>query len=170
MALQLIYDRTQADVDRVRTLAAKGWLLMTPAERDLWMNGINGIIRGAYNIKDMNRVGDAIEFLRDILADAGYTVTVNPKTNWTRPDIPTPAQLDTYLSDVRTLRAVLPLSPDVPQVPDDMRFLTWSEANDIEKILVEIERVIISVRELWRLSGTFGSSDDVQSQKIRRAN
>lgn len=35
--LDLITQRTQADVDRVKDLAAKGWAGMTDAERDEWM-------------------------------------------------------------------------------------------------------------------------------------
>ena len=45
----LVTDRTQADVERVRELAAKGFAAMTAAERAEWLAGM----KGAYNAADL---------------------------------------------------------------------------------------------------------------------
>lgn len=89
MALDLIYDRTAADVNRVKALAAKGWTNMTAAEKDEWRNGSGGTepleatdgiltdandepidvlggaatVKGAYNYNDLNRVEGAVATL-----------------------------------------------------------------------------------------------------------
>ena len=59
----LITDRTAADVARVHELAVKGYAGMTAAELAEWLAGM----KGAYNAVDLNRVGTALNYLRDRL-------------------------------------------------------------------------------------------------------
>lgn len=139
---ELITDRLQADVDRANYLTGlwdpeKGWV-GTPEELSEWMGGL----KGAYNASDLNRVGEAVRYVADRLEGCGYLVQVAPKTDWTVEDIPTAAQLTAYLADVATLRGVLTVLPGNPEVPADMAGLTWREANDIEKILEDVDAVI----------------------------
>ena len=98
--------------------------------------------KGTYNASDLNRVGQAVSYIADLLTGYGYSVQVSPKTDWAIGDIPYPAQLQQYLSDVAALRAVLELLPTTPEVPADMEGLTVQEANDIEKILVDIDALL----------------------------
>ena len=94
MALDLIYDRTAADVQRVLDLAKIGWANMTNAQKLAWtlgdakealeasdgalMDSLNSpieviggtpLIKGAYNYSDLNRVEGAVEYLLDYLQD-----------------------------------------------------------------------------------------------------
>ena len=59
----LIYDRTQADVDRVFTLKNKilsgGLSVLSEEELAEYMAGM----KGAYNYNDLNRVGQAVSYL-----------------------------------------------------------------------------------------------------------
>ena len=48
----LITDRTEADFDRAKALAAKGWDDMTDDEKAEWRANP----KGAYNVSDLNRV------------------------------------------------------------------------------------------------------------------
>ena len=61
----LIYDRTQADVDRVFTLKTKilteGLNALSAEELAEYMAGM----KGAYNYTDMNRVGQAVAYIAD---------------------------------------------------------------------------------------------------------
>ena len=109
--LNLITDRTQADVDFVRQLAAKGWAAMTAEERAAWKGGL----KGAYNASDLNRVGSAVEYVANRLREAGYIVTVHPRTGWTE-ELPIAQNMYAYLSDVKAIRGVLPL-PELPTLP-----------------------------------------------------
>lgn len=153
--LTLITDRTQADVDRWRTLRSKGWSAMTAAERTEWVAGL----KGAYNATDLNRVTAAIEALTETLESYGYDVAYEPvevatgRTEWLVRDIPTPEQLTAYLANVSTLRAVLELPEATPAVPADMGKLTAEEANDIERILLVIGTVINDMTRAWYFSG-----------------
>lgn len=154
-ALTLITDRTQADVDRWRTLRSKGWSAMTAAERTEWAASL----KGAYDATDLNRVTAAKEAITEALESYGYDVTYKPveaatgRTEWLVSDIPTPAQLTAYLANVSTLRAVLELPEATPAVPADMVNLTAEEANDIERILLVIETVITNMTKAWYFSG-----------------
>ena len=59
----LIFDRTQADVDRVFSLKNKilteGLSSLSAEEKAEYMAGM----KGAYNFQDMNRVGQAVQYI-----------------------------------------------------------------------------------------------------------
>lgn len=126
----LVTDRTQADVDRLAQLSAKGWDGMTADERGEWLYGpqvpmldetgeqftdadgsplecLDGIQRGAYNDTDLNRVGAAVQYVADRLGNTGYRLSVSPRTDWAVGDIPTSADLVAYLAQLDALRGKL---------------------------------------------------------------
>lgn len=136
--LQLITDRTQADVDYVRQLSAIGWANMSAGQRADWQSNL----KGAYNASDLNRVSSAVNYVANRLVDQGYSVAVSPKTTWQESDIPTESDMEAYLSDVQTLRSVLPVPSSAPSVPEDMAGLTYIEANNIEQILLDVDALV----------------------------
>ena len=94
--------------------------------------------RGAgsfYNSSDLNRVGQAVEWLADRLFALGYQIKVTPETDWTENSIPTASQMTHYLDDLRKIRETLTQPPDTPTAPQSMDGLTYEKANDIETIL-----------------------------------
>lgn len=135
--LRLITDRTQADVDKVTALLVKPLEDFTAAEKSYWM----GIVRGAYNAEDMNRVGTAVEYLTDELQKRGYDPQTAPKTDWTVSDAPVKSQTGTYLENVKQIRQQLPVQ--APPVPEDMEGFTFLDANTVEINLVESERMYL---------------------------
>lgn len=147
----LITDRTQADYDRAVSLAEKGLSGMTADELAEYRTGM----KGAYNAADLNRVGQALKYLQEELNGYGYAVTVNAKTNWTASNIPTEAEMTTYLNNVAAIRRVLEVLATTPEVPGTMQKLTWQRANDIEKILADVQAVINQVVAGFRRSGAF---------------
>lgn len=68
----LITDRTQSDVTRWRTLHDRGWAGMTADERAEWSAGM----KGAYNATDLNRVNDALIYLRDLFGGFGFSADI----------------------------------------------------------------------------------------------
>lgn len=147
--LNLITDRTQADVDRVRQLAQKGFWNMTAAEKTEWLNGL----KGAYNASDLNRVGAAVAYVAGRLTGYGYVVSVSPRQDWHVTDIPTQESMTAYLADVAALRAALTVAAGTPEVPEDMERLTWQEANNIEQILVDVDELLTRMAAAWFYSG-----------------
>ena len=131
----LVTDRTEADVSRYSELRDKGWAEMTTAEKAEWVAGM----KGAYNASDLNRVASAMAYLSQRFASAGYSVPVSSPTDWANGDIPRKDDLDTYLDDLRRIRAALAVMDTTPSAPGSMDYLTWAKANDIEKILVDVD-------------------------------
>ncbi|ODU58424.1 MAG: hypothetical protein ABT01_00370 [Clostridium sp. SCN 57-10] len=125
----LITDRTQGDVEQ-RT--AKGY----------------------YNASDLNRVGQAMRYVAARIAGMGGACAVNPKTDWAMHDIPTETQMAAYLSDLATIRAAYAALPNTPAVPVGMDRMGYSEANDIEQILVDIDWLLTNATAAWYYSGT----------------
>lgn len=147
----LIFNRAQSDVSRVQSLTQKMIAgTATEAEKEEWLGGM----KGAYNASDLNRVGEAVEYLTDTLQSLGYSATTAPKTDWTEADIPMQAQMETYLENIQTLRDRLPYV--APDAPTDMTGLTYQEANNIEEILYTLERVLLAMQEnfLFRQANT----------------
>ena len=77
--------------------------------------------------------------------DSAYAVSAMELLHdytWYHSDIPQERELTAYLQNVRWLREAMVLLPNTPEVPDDMEGFTFTEANDIEMILVNIETII----------------------------
>ena len=126
--LSLITDRTRADV-------------------------VNQTDKGFYNASDLNRVGAAVQYVAERFAAQGYAVTVYPKTDWLASDIPTAAELETYRQNIVTLRALLAVMPTTPEAPDSMAGLTYTEANSIEQILLDLDALLTNAALAWYQSG-----------------
>lgn len=126
--LNLITDRTQADV-------------------------INGTEKGYYNASDLNRVGAAVEYLAGRFTTFGYAADVSPKKDWTTDDIPRESDMVKYLAEVEQLRGLIPVLSTTPETPDDMEKLTYTEANNIEQILKDLDFLITNMMQAWFYSG-----------------
>ena len=137
----LVTDRTEADASRCIELRDKGWAKMTTAEKAEWVAGMNG----AYNASDLNRVASAMSYLSQRFASAGYSVPVSSPTDWANGDIPTKGDMDTYLDDLRRIRAALAVMDTTPAAPGSMDYLTWAKANDIEKILADVDDLLTKI-------------------------
>lgn len=140
IGLILITDRTQRDVDRVRELSGKLNAGTATVEELAEWNSI--ALKGSYDHTDLNRVGDAVQYISEILKSCGYHCPVIPKLDWPESGSSSPSDMAQYLQNVQTLRGILTLLPETPNVPADMEKLTWQEANAIEQILVDLESTI----------------------------
>lgn len=138
----LITDRTQADVDYVARLNALGELRMTAQELADWRTDL----KGAYNASDLNRVGQAVAYVAALLNSYGYAADVTPLKTWQggdTPDIPTVAEMQTYLANVRAVREALTVPLDMPQLPASMDGLTYEGANAIEQVLLIVDELLM---------------------------
>ena len=106
-----------------------------------------------YTALDLNRVGAAVAYVRDRLAAVGISVSVAPKTDWQIGDVPTATQMTQYAADIATLRAALAVYTSTPAALRDMEGLTAVEANDIERILQDVDGLITKLMQAYRHSG-----------------
>lgn len=145
----LITDRTVDDVARVHELAVKGYAGMTAAELAEWLAGM----KGAYNAVDLNRVGTALNYLRDrLIGICGRDITWQAKTDWAQTDVITAAQGSAYHDQISDVRAALAYPADAPGVPE-IALLTYAGANDIERILTICETLVDHVIHAFRYTG-----------------
>lgn len=131
---ELIFDRTEDDI---KNLTAKGH----------------------YNAVDLNRVGQAMQYIGNLLHNYGYSIKISPKTDWTMNDIPNQSEMNWYVHDLVALRNVIPVYTSTPTVPQHMDKLTWQKANDVEKILFDLNEIITKMEKAWFYSGDLYSGD-----------
>lgn len=153
----LITDRTREDALRVLSLAAK-WSRGTISDSEIleWNMGM----KGAYNASDLNRVGMAVNRITERLASAGIHVATIGKSDWAEEDYNNAEALDYYLKDISLVRGAIAVTSDTPPVPDDLQGLTWWEANDIEKILIDVNFLISQITKNWFYSGEIYSGEN----------
>lgn len=145
----LVTDRTQADVERVKALAGKGFAAMTSDEQAEWLAGM----KGAYNASDLNRVGTALNYLAGRLAPlCGKNIQWSAKTDWSMTDVITAPQAAVYRKQIQDVRDALTYPDGTPAVPEIDR-MTYTGANDIERILALCETLIDNIIKAFRYTG-----------------
>lgn len=181
--IEMITDRTMSDVELVKSLVKKGLKRMTDDEKQSFLSGM----RGAYNYIDFNRVESAVKYLSDRLVevpveieslreeldiawDSAFSMpydpsdyeNINVKTDWDVSDILTKTDRARYIENVEHI--ALSLS-DLPEsFPRSLDGLTYSEANAIEQLLVNLdvllselknakETLLINTSKAWFYSG-----------------
>ena len=164
----LITNRTLQDVQRVKELATKGrgmdsgelleWYgaeiaLLVDSNMYELLDSEGAVLsvvtkqgtgghKGSYNASDLNRVGQAILYVASMYNQYGYSLVVNPKTDWSDTDYPTLSQMETYLNDIQTIRNVVTTFPTTPNAPETMYCIDWKVANNIEQILLDMDRIL----------------------------
>ena len=113
----LIYDRTQSDVI---------YALNNPSSENF--------LKGAYNYSDLNRVEEWCLYIANILNSYNYSVSIITKTNWSMSDFPTSQELERIRSNINTLKQAY---FSFTQIPQNLEYMTWRKANDIEKIYLK---------------------------------
>lgn len=124
----LITNRTQADVDA-------------------------GNARGSYGSADLNRVGEAANAVREMLAEYGYAVPEALRTDWTDRDIPRQSDMERYIRVLTDLRDSLRFADTVPTLPGTMDRFTFIMANQIEAMLSQLGPAVESIPLTWFDSG-----------------
>lgn len=138
---------------------------------------LRAISRGAYNYTDLNRVTRAMEYIDSELKKRGYISGYAPlyiphraavfaddgesiirwdewtDTEWNEHDIPTESICAEYLRNIRALRDRFPIDAETPNVPEDMDELHFTEANDIEQILVDVNDVVSRIDHSYIYAG-----------------
>lgn len=123
--------------------------------------------KGTYRASDLNRVGAAMNFVADRLRAVGYDPHISPKTDWKDDDWVAPADEAAYLGDLAELRKQFALLYSTPEVPPRILAtgintndgLTHTWANDIEKILEDIDLLLTNAQMAWFYSGELFSGE-----------
>ena len=111
---KLIYNRTQQDI-------------------------IKRTVKGYYNYTDLNRIETWCEYLSNTLNSYAYPVHIKIKTDWTIFDFPIQSEMERIRTNISTLKNAY---FSFTQIPENLEYMTWQKANEIEKILFEINTLI----------------------------
>lgn len=157
--MNLVYDRTAQAVETAR--AQRGTTL-TP-------------LKGCYNITDLNRVEAAVKTLSAALTAAGYPVEITPALKgsksedreWQEGDVLYRSQWTTYLDNVQRLRNAYYTLSETGQLPDAADRLDYAGANNIEKVLADIDLLLDGMKSIYRRAGTFSAGGNYARQMIR---
>ena len=109
----------------------------------------------SYGYEDMNRVAEAMEHVAARLRACGCAIEVHPE-RFSREDMPTESALAHYIEQLHIVRselAVFITTPPVPGVSSERPYMTVQEANDIEKILVDVDQLITNMIAAYYYSG-----------------
>lgn len=128
---------------------------------------LNGTDKGSYKASDLNRVGAAMNYVADRLKAQGYDPHISPKTDWKDGEWVTPADQAVYLGDLAELRKQFAMMKSTPEVPPRILAtgintndgLTHTWANDIEKILEDIDLLLTNAAQAWFYSGEIFSGE-----------
>ena len=128
----LIYDRTNEDLN----IATKCIEENKPFPSDN--------LRFSWDYRALNRTEEAMKYLNDMFVD------------WTNEEI-TPEDNERYIRNLKILRDYLTMESDTPLAPNTINGMSINRANDIERILHDIDIV------LERMTANFRYANDVYS-------
>lgn len=146
--LNLITDRTQADVEYAKSFRGKEWKNLTTEQKADYLAGL----KGAYSYIDFNRVENAVEYLSKVLNNSGYANRVNVKTDWTAEDIQKASEIQRYLNNIAELKDKYYSSIE-GELPTVDTWLTVEGANYIEALLENIYNLILDMGNMYVCSG-----------------
>lgn len=96
-----------------------------------------------YNASDLNRVETATEYIARLLKVYSYFKNeLVCKKNWVVTDFPAEVEMNRYLGNIQKLIDSFHLKKDSPALPKSMNNLDIYTANDIEKILYDLNELI----------------------------
>lgn len=126
-----------------------------------------GNAKGTYTAEDLNRVGAAMNYVADRLKAAGYDPHISPKMDWKNEDWVDQAAQAVYLGDLAELRKQFTMLKSTPEVPPRILAtgintndgLTHTWANDIERILEDVDALLTNISAAWFFSGDLFSGE-----------
>ena len=114
--------------------------------------------KGNYNASDLNRIEKWSRYLADTLIENGYYIVIETKTDWEiglgKDKMTTEInRIKTNLQKLKDRFYVLSTTPAVPSTSDVS--INYMKANDIEKIMVDIDNIITWLLDGLKYTNTF---------------
>lgn len=113
-----------------------------------------------YNATDLNRVESATEYISKLLKLYSYFYgELEYKKDWLISDFPTEEEMNRYLSNIQKLIDSFYLKADSPNLPENMNNLDIYKANNIEKILFDLNKLIENMISQFYYCGEIHSGE-----------
>lgn len=137
---ELICDRTYEDLEVARQ-CVKGNVPFP-----------NDNLRFSWDYRALNRTEQAMEYVDSIFKELGYYKNMKFKTDWLNDEI-TRTEAQRYIENLTVLRNFILMPSTSPDVPTTINGMTIGRANDIEKLIFDINFVIEALRKNLTRSG-----------------
>lgn len=141
---ELIYDRTNEDIEVAKQYVRDN----VPFPNDN--------LRFSWDYRALNRTEQAMEYVDSIFKELGYYKNMRFKTDWLNDEI-TREEANRYIENLKTLREFILMPSDSPDVPTTINGMTIEKANDIEKIIFDINFVLEALQKNLVRSGVASS-------------
>ena len=137
---ELIYDRTNEDIE----IAKKYIQDNVPFPNDN--------LRFSWDYRALNRTELAMEYVYKIFEELGYYKNMKFKTDWLNEEI-TRDEAERYIENLTALRNFILMPSDSPEAPTTINGMTIERANNIEKLIFDMNFVIGSLKKNLIRSG-----------------
>ena len=111
-------------------------------------------LKGCFNLLDLNRIENNIEYMSETLSELGYPQSTFTK-KWTRKDMPSGSDIQRILKNISSLIADFHQQGNAPSLPQTM--LSYEEINMIEKNLQLLKELLDCMIGSFHKSNTFKS-------------
>lgn len=150
----MIYDRTQADVAEaiaIREKKVKNFEELTEAD-------VTALERGFVTVNTLNRIETAQDTLKGLLNGMGYyNIPIVNKT-WEKEQVFAQSDLERIIANLNVLRNAFFVYSDTPVTP--MAKYHYSNFNDIEKIIYDLDVMINDVKSHYKECGAFECGEE----------
>lgn len=137
-------------------------LIFDRTENDI----INKNKKSRYNYIDFNRVESWCQYISEILNFYSYPVNIITKTNYSRSNFPDELDLERIRQNVNILKQAY---FSFTEIPENLDYMTWQKANDIERILYEIDKILKHMENNFIYAGVGNvGSNRIWQQRFRR--
>lgn len=127
---------------------------------------LNLTSKAYYNYTDLNRIELWCEYLAEILNSYLYSASILTKSNWTMFDFPTQSEMERIRINISTLKQAYFSFTEIPQNLENM---TWQKANDIEKVLYDIDYLLRHMENNFVYCGVASCGQNrIWQQRFRR--
>ena len=160
--VDMIYNRTSSDVDeakRIRIEKVQKSIPLTEAE-------IETLNRGTVTIDTLNRIEAKEEELTILLNKNGYWNTPVETHTWTYADIFDINAFNRILNNLNLLRDAFFTFTTTPRTPTPRYH--FSNFNDLEKILHDLEIMVDDIKSLYRECGAFECGQEEKFERLYR--
>lgn len=146
----MITDRTQADVDNALEIREN----KVKALKALTEDDVNTLERGMITINTLNRIEEKQAEIKNLINGVGYWNTpIETKTDWTTDDIFYKQDFQQIIDNEKALRNAFFTYTNTPNTPEIS--FHYESLNALEKILVDLEKMIDEVKSHYKECGTF---------------
>lgn len=145
----MIIDRTQYDVDeakRIRIEKVQSFVELTDEEIEI-------LERGTITVNTLNRIEDKQKELKDLFFHAGYYNTDMINKTWNYTDIFSSVEFNRLIDNLNVLRNAFFVYSDTPPTPNTAYH--YKDINSLERILVDLENMLMDMKSRCRQCGTF---------------